>query len=248
MSILRSALWGTMLLLWSIPVSTANPLPVETREERQLRQVFFASGEFANGSTFIGSGFKRAFSGSIDEPGFVLMSLSGAGATVEIFEGPAGIRVPIARISNFASMMVGYQWFIPGGVVMLAGGPETGQRQEINEQGRPRWLPRRWGARTIAEIWHRPRQRMMAQATLVYSSAQASLWGRAAAGYALRDQLFLGPEASAYVEKDYRETRLGLHLTGIAIGRFRFRLNGGVSRTSNRESGYYVGISSYFKH
>lgn len=247
MPILRQLSWMMLLLLWSLSVAAANPLPTESKVERQLRQVIFSSGEFANGSVFIGSGFKRAFGKSIDEPGFVLMSLSGAGATPEIYNGPADTRIRVARMSNYASMMLGYQWFIPGGVFMVAAGPETSRRQQIDDRGRPRWLPKSSGVRTIAEVWHEPRPRMMAQATLIHSSAQASLWGRAAAGYALRDGLFLGPEASAYLENDYREARLGLHLTGIKIWRFEFRLTAGVSGNSNRESGYYVGISSHFK-
>jgi hypothetical protein len=247
MPILDRALWVIMLLLWSLSITRADPLPTETEEERQLRQVIFSSGEFANGSMFIGSGFKRAFGKSIDEPGFVLMSLSGAGATPEIYNGPANTRIRVARMSNYASMMIGYQWFIKGGVFMVAAGPETSQRQEIDDLGRPRWLPRSSGLRTIAEVWHEPRPRMMAQATLIYSSAQASLWGRMAGGYALRDGLFFGPEATGYIENDYREARLGLHLTGIKIWRFEFRLSGGLSGNSNRESGYYVGISSHFK-
>ena len=88
---------------------------------------------------------------------------------------------------------------------------------------------------------------MMAQATLILSSAQASFWGRTAAGYALRDGLFFGPEATAYVERNYREARVGLHVSGLTIGRFQFRVNAGISGNSNRESGYYVGISSHFK-
>ena len=246
MPVLHRSPWLILLLFWSLSAA-ANPLPTESREERQFRQVLFASGEFSNGSVFIGSGFKLAFGETIDAPGFLLMSLSGAGATPEVYNGPANTRIRVARMSNYASMMIGYQWFIPGGVVMLAAGPETGQAQQIDDRGRPRWLPRRSGVRVIAEIWHEPRPHMMAQATVIHSSAQASIWGRAAAGYALRDGLFIGPEASLYFENAYREARLGLHLTGVAIGRFQFRLNGGISGNSNRERGYYVGISSHFK-
>ncbi|HSP24383.1 MAG TPA: cellulose biosynthesis protein BcsS, partial [Saliniramus sp.] len=129
------------MLLAMVAAAIADPdaeTLAETKAERQLRQVIFSSIEFANGSAYVGSGFKRAFGKSIDEQGFVLMSLSGAGATPEIFEGPADVRIRVARLSNSASMMLGYQWVAPGRVVMLAAGPESSRSQEIGEQGRPR--------------------------------------------------------------------------------------------------------------
>jgi hypothetical protein len=219
----------------------------ETKAERQLRQVIFSSVEYANGSAYIGSGFKHAFGKSIDEQGFVFMSLSGAGATPEIFEGPGDFRIRVARLSNSASMMLGYQWIAPGRVLMLAIGPETTRSQEIDASGRPRWLPRRTGVKAIAEIWHEPRPRMMVQATGIFSSGRSSLWSRAAAGFALRDGLFLGPEATAYLERDYREARIGMHLTGLSIGRFQLRLNAGISGIAGQKGGYYVGLAGHFK-
>ena len=238
------------MLLAMVAAAIADPdaeTPTETKAERQLRQVIFSSAEFANGSAYVGSGFKRAFGKSIDEQGFVLMSLSGAGATPEIFEGPADVRIRVARLSNSASMMLGYQWVAPGRVMMLAAGPESSRSQEIDERGRPRWLPRRNGVKAIAEIWHEPRPRMMLQGTAIFSSAQSSLWSRAAGGLALREGLFLGPEATVYLEHGYREARIGMHLTGLALGPFRLRLNAGISRIAEQKSGYYVGLAGHFK-
>jgi hypothetical protein len=238
------------VLLTTLAAAIANPEAetfTETKAERQLRQVIFSSIEYANGSAHVGSGFKRAFGKSIDEQGFVLMSLSGAGATPEIFEGPANVRIRVARLSNSASMMLGYQWVAPGRVVMLAAGPESSRSQEIDDRGRPRWLPRRTGVKMIAEVWHEPRPRMMMQATAIYSSAQSSLWSRAAAGINLREGLFLGPEATVYLERDYREARIGMHLTGLAIGPLQLRISAGISGIAEQRGGYYVGLAGHFK-
>jgi hypothetical protein len=225
----------------------AKPLTPETKSERQPRQVIFSSIELANGSTFVGSGFKRAFGPSVDAEGFVLMNLSGAGATPEIHQGPAGIRIRVARLTSSSSMLVGYQWVAPGRVFMLAAGPEASRRQQLDDGGRPRWQPTNKGVMLLAETWYEPRPWMMTQATLIHSSARRSFWVRAAAGLALRDGLFIGPEATAYAEEDYREARIGLHVTGIRIERFQLRLNAGISGVSNRRSGFYVGLSGHFK-
>lgn len=240
------------VLLALSPVAAADPspndpAPPQSKAERQLRQVIFSSAEFANGSTFVGSGFKRAFGPSVDAEGFILMSLSGAGATPEIHQGPVGIRLRVARLTSYSSMLLGYQWVAPGRVYMIAAGPEASRSQRLDDNGRPRWQRGKSGVKLVAEMWYEPRPRMMTQATLIYSSAERAFWTRAAAGLALREGLFLGPEATAYAEGEYREARIGIHLTGIAIGRFRLRLNAGISGVSARKGGYYVGLSGHFK-
>jgi hypothetical protein len=251
MTLLRTACVILLMLALDTTAAASSPsAEASTRDakaERQLRQVIFSSAEMANGSTFVGSGFKRAFGKSIDERGFILMSLSGAGATPEIHQGPVNIRIRVARLTSYSSMLLGYQWVAPGSVFMLAAGPEASRNQQIDERGRPRWQPARKGVRSIAELWHEPRPNMMLQATLIHSSTQGSFWGRAAAGIALRDGLFLGPEATAYVEADYREGRIGLHLTGIPIGQFRLKINAGISRIARQGGGSYVGIAGHFK-
>jgi len=99
-----------LLTLSPVPAADLSPTrlsPLPSKAERQLRQVIFSSAEIANGSTFVGSGFKRAFGKSIDEQGFILMNLSGAGATPEIYQGPVGIQIRVARLTSYSSMMMG---------------------------------------------------------------------------------------------------------------------------------------------
>ncbi len=219
----------------------------ESETARILRQVIFASAEFTGGSVHLGSGFKRAFTKSIDDQGFILMSLSGAGATSQLHRGPANLTVRVARLSNATSVMLGYQWVGERGVLMLAAGPEIGRRQVLDAAGVPRWQSPQRGARVIAEYWHNAGANLMTTGTLVASSAQRSLWGRLAAGYALREGMFLGPEIAGYGEPGYREGRLGMHLTGIPLGPFRFRVNAGFSAIPAGRDGFYVGLAGHFK-
>jgi hypothetical protein len=245
---LLRVLFAILLLGALISCAVAQPAEAEqSRGERELRQVLFSSAEFAGGTTFIGSGFKRAAQGSVDAQGFILMSLSGAGATPEIFRGPADTSIRVARVSTYGSVLVGYQWMRPGAVFMLAAGPEIASRQVIDDRGRPRWQPRQTGARLIAETWLEPTPQMIAQATLILSSAQNSLWSRASTGIALAPGMYLGPEAGIYVEPGYREARLGAHLTGLVLGPLTFRLNAGVTAVAGERSGFYLGLGAYFK-
>lgn len=214
---------------------------------RELRQVIFASSEIVGGSVFLGSGFKRALAGSVDAQGPILMSLSGAGATGEPFEGPAGIRFVQPRLSQSSALLFGYQWMGDLGVLMLAAGPEIAREQKLDDFGMPRWRPQSRGVGFIAEVWTEPWSRTMAQATFVASGARGSVWGRVAAGYAPFARVFVGPEISAYRDGGYQEMRIGLHMTGLEIGPFTIRLNGGIVRAPGRRNESYFGFQTYFK-
>lgn len=214
---------------------------------RELRQVVFASAEIVGGSLFVGSGFKRALAGSIDEQGPVMLSLTGAGATGEVFEGPAGIRLLQPRLSQASALLFGYQWTGEFGVLMLAAGPEIAREQALDRFGYPRWRAPRKGVSAIAEVWTQPSPGKMAQGTVIYSSARGSIWGRLATGFAPFGGVFIGPEISAYADAGYREMRVGAHLTGLTLGAFTFRLSGGLVRARGGRSDGYVGFQTYFK-
>lgn len=234
--------------------SSARDSPRERAEEasreaarRELRQVIFGSYETVGGSAFVGSGFKRALAGSVDEQGPIMMSLSGAGVTGELYQGPAGIRFVQPRLSQASAMLFGYQWMGDFGVIMLAAGPEFAREQRLDRFGIPRWGPARRGVSVIAEIWSEPLPRTMAQATVTTSSARGSVWGRVAAGYAPFERVFVGPEISAYMDDGYEEIRVGAHVTGLTIGPFTFRLNAGVVSAPGKRSEAYFGFQTYFK-
>ncbi|TVR11362.1 MAG: cellulose biosynthesis protein BcsS [Salinarimonadaceae bacterium] len=231
--------------------SRATPAPSadapQEAARRELRQVIFGSSEVAGGSVFLGSGFKRALAGSVDAQGPIMMSLSGAGATGESFAGPAGIRFVQPRLSQSSALLFGYQWMGEFGVLMLAAGPEIAREQQLDRFGMPRWQPARRGVGFIAEVWTEPWSQTMAQATLTVSGARGSIWGRVAAGYAPFERVFLGPEISAYMDDGYEELRFGLHLTGLTLGPFTFRLNGGILHAPGRRDETYFGFQTYFK-
>lgn len=233
--------------------ASAESAPAASRDapqeaaRRELRQVIFGSSETVGGSVFVGSGFKRALAGSVDEQGPIMMSLSGAGMTGELYTGPAGIRFVQPRMSQASAILFGYQWMGDFGVIMLAAGPEFAREQQLDRFGMPRWEPMRRGVSFIAEIWSEPLPRTMAQATLTASSARGSVWVRVAAGYAPFARVFVGPEISAYMDGGYEEMRFGAHVSGLTIGPFAFRLNGGLVSASGRRNEAYFGFQTYFK-
>lgn len=227
------------------PASATEPARETAR--RQLRQVIFGSSESVGGSVHIGSGFKRALAGSIDEQGPIMMSLSGAGATGELFRHPAGVTFVQTRLNQASALLFGYQWMGEHGVLMLAAGPEMAREQRLDRFGFPRWRPARRGAGFIAEIWTEPLPNAMAQATLTISGARDSIWTRVAAGYAPVARVFVGPEVTAYREEGYEEFRFGAHVTGLTLGLFTLRFNAGLVRATGGKRGAYFGVQTYFK-
>jgi hypothetical protein len=105
------------------------------------------------------------------------------------------------------------------------------------------------GAGLHGEMWAHPTARTLLTTTVIAGTARTPhLWARAAAGYALWDGVFVGPEASVYATDTYREWRFGAHLTGLTLGRFNLRLSGGWrGEEETGDRGPYIGLSAYIR-
>lgn len=215
------------------------------RGRRELRQVLFAGYDLVRGELSFTGGFKRTLSAGLDQSGPVMMGFTGATLKQERFDTGFGVSFMQPRFTRYSALLFGRQWVGEAGIVKLVAGPEFTNEQQLDAFGIPRWGRDRLGVRVLAEIWSEPSPGLLATATLVASTGQGSLWGRAALGHALRPQIFLGPEVSFYFETDYTEAAAGLHLTGLRLWRFRFRLNGGVTFTQGSAPGGYAGISGH---
>lgn len=190
----------------------------------EVRTVFFAG--FDSGYSRYGhAGFKHALGGSLDRPGFVAMAIAGAG----------GARRDEGRHAQ-ASVLAGYQWSLPGWHVALLAGPE------LERDGRLQA-----GLRLHGEVWARPIENGLLTITAIAGSAQPQAWIQVAAGYRVWDDVHLGPEASYKHEEDWRERRLGLHVTGLNLHGVRLRLSGGRTFVASGRDGFYGGLSAYVR-
>ncbi len=186
-----------------------------------LRTVFFAgfdSGHSAHGH----AGFKHALNGPLDASGFVATAVAGAG----------GSRADKGRQAGIATL-VGHQWALPGWHVTLLAGPEIERDGGV-------WA----GARLQAEVWARPLEDTLLTLTVIAGSARPHAWARVAAGYRLWADVHAGPELSASHEPGWRETRAGLHLTGVRVGSLTLRLSAGAHFTE-ANTGFYTTISTH---
>lgn len=181
----------------------------------------------AGSDTFLTVGAKAGLT-SLEQDGFAALASVGGGRRAE--RGPDG---PRARYTVAAAALAGYQWFFDWGAVAAFAGPETAREMLI---AGPQFdaLPTRYGLRLHGEVWARPTEATLLQASAVAGSARDSLWARLAWGYRLWET-YLGPEAALYADgSGYAKWSLGLHGTDFALGRYSFRASAGLQSERGR--------------
>lgn len=224
----------------------ALPLPAlgqEAADEPNL--VLFSSAEIGRSSS-VNSGFKRALGGTLGTSGFVLMGSAGTGR----LQDRVALETHLAQIdylSTQGSLLAGYQWATERAMITLLAGPEADYRHVLTDGALTSRSRPHFGARLQAEIWAHPTDTTLATGTLIVGTALPHLWVRGSWGYRVWRDIHLGPEATVTMEEDYREARLGLHATGIRIGRYHLRLSGGaVLAEEGRPSGY-LALTTFYR-
>jgi hypothetical protein len=95
------------------------------------------------------------------------------------------------------------------------------------------------GARFAAEFWYQPNDRTMFAADGAISTIGGNYAVRAAAGWRVFDAFFLGPEVQAVQSNDYRQFRLGAHVTALRTGELEWTAAAGWALDTDDRSGAY---------
>lgn len=99
------------------------------------------------------------------------------------------------------------------------------------------------GARASFDVWTEPTpQTMFAADGSISTISRMNYSARIAAGWRMFDMFYLGPEAQAYSSEDYRQRRLGLHITGLRINEAEWSAAAGWARDTDNRAGLYVRI------
>ncbi|MDP4021057.1 cellulose biosynthesis protein BcsS [Methylobacterium sp. NEAU 140] len=211
----------------------------------ELDALLFGSLD-AGAATFVTAGAKIA-PGPLDRAGFAMLASVGGGRRTE--RGGCdcapgrGYDLALTRYTVAGAAVLGYQWFFDWGVVAAFAGPE-GTMELLTDGRAVAALPARFGLRLHGEVWARPTEETLLQATGIAGSARDSVWARLAWGYRLWET-YLGPEASLYTDATgYRKWNLGLHGTDFALGRYSVRVSAGAQiETGARRISPYVALS-----
>jgi hypothetical protein len=99
------------------------------------------------------------------------------------------------------------------------------------------------GASGAINVWYEPTPASMVSADASFSAIGKNTSVRGAFGWRFLDAFYLGPEAQAFVCNDYRQYRLGLHLTALKPewADYAIEFSGAIgwAGDSDRRSGVY---------
>jgi hypothetical protein len=95
------------------------------------------------------------------------------------------------------------------------------------------------GARVATELWWEPMPQLMMTSAFSASTNAASHSARAAAGWRVADQFWMGPEISASRDDFSQQYRVGAHLTGIKFEALEWSAAVGYVTDSYHRSGVY---------
>jgi len=96
------------------------------------------------------------------------------------------------------------------------------------------------GARGGVEIWYEPAPATMVSADVSATSIGPSYSARGALGWRVFDRFYSGPEIAGFAFDDnYRQFRIGTHITALKTGAFEWSAGVGWSRDSDRREGVY---------
>ncbi|WP_322517957.1 cellulose biosynthesis protein BcsS [Rhodopseudomonas palustris] len=211
-------------------LATADPLSGGSRADQVL--MFGGYDVWSNGSSTY-AGLHWAANG-LDDDGFILrLSMSNA---LERFRTPS--RTYTTAIFR-AALMPGWRFKRGEFELRLFAGPDFENHNFTPDKLGARWRGPHAGLRIAAETWAQPTPEMML-ATAFYATTIAGGYGfRAAAGWRLIDAFWIGPELSGSRDDFSRQTRLGIHLTGLQSGAFEWSAAIGlVSDSFGRNGGY----------
>lgn len=203
---------------------------------RELDTLLFGSLDAA-AATFVTAGAKIGLP-SLDRDGAVALASIGGGRQTARDSDRTH-----CRYTAIGAVVLGYQWFFDWGVIAAFTGPEV-TAQMLTRSRSAASPPALVGLRLHGEVWARPTEATLLQATVIAGTAFESVWARAAWGYRLWGA-YLGPELSLYTDAaDYRKWNLGLHGTDFDLGRYSFRVSVGIqTETGRRTAGPYLALS-----
>jgi hypothetical protein len=96
------------------------------------------------------------------------------------------------------------------------------------------------GAQVAGDVWYQPSPATMIALDASIASIELIGSARAAIGWKVFEPFFIGPETQAFWCTDYRELRLGAHVTGYRIDALEWSAAGGWAADSFGRGGLYL--------
>jgi hypothetical protein len=137
-------------------------------------------------------------------------------------------------------------WRIKRGAFELKvfAGPDVENRALAPDIVGQRWRGTHGGARILVESWVEPTSETMLAAAFYATTIAGSYGARVAAGWRPFDGPWIGPEVSGSSDEFSRQTRAGVHFTGLRLAALEWSAAAGVVRDSFGRRGLYTRFSA----
>lgn len=146
-----------------------------------------------------------------------------------------------------AALLTGWRFKRGTFELKLFAGPDFEHRNLDPDIIGQRWRGAHGGLRVVAESWAEPTPELMLASSLYVTSIASTYGFRAAAGWRLFDQFWLGPEVSGSRDEFSRQTRIGLHLTGLQLSALEVTAAAGFVSDSYGRSGSYMRMGAQLR-
>ena len=100
------------------------------------------------------------------------------------------------------------------------------------------------GLQVAADAYYTPTDQIMMSSNLSFSTYKLSYYMRSKIGYAVAEDLYIGPEVGALGSRDYQQYRVGAHISGVKLGALSFGLAGGFALDRKNGNGAYAILDS----
>jgi hypothetical protein len=216
-----------------------DPAAAETYAEiRDATFLYFSGADIWRDGGFLHGGLLWSPEG-IEREGFTLKAFVGGGRYRSHSFG--AVDVTGRAVSVF--VMPGWRFKRGSLEATVFAGLDAQYHQLSPDDPSARLRGGKLGLRGAFDLWYEPSANTMLAADASVSTVGSTYSARSAAGWHIPDWFYVGPEAQVFVCDDFRQYRLGLHLTGFKTIASEWAVAVGQAWDSNRRSGAYGRIS-----
>lgn len=206
-------------------------------DDESARVLLFSGRDIWRNGAFVHGGLIWGPYGFEQDAPLLKLLVSG-GVYRYLAESLGGVRVVGAQ--GLVQAMPGWQVRRGAYEVKVFFGPEYQRLRLWPDDPGSRLRGPHLGLRLSAEVWGEPTPETMVAADVSLSSIGAGHSARAAYGWRLLERFYVGPETQVYGDADYRQWRLGGHVTSLRTGDTEWSAAGGWSLDSDGRSSLYL--------
>ncbi|MGE0062379.1 MAG: cellulose biosynthesis protein BcsS [Xanthobacteraceae bacterium] len=165
-----------------------------------------------------------------------------AGGAYRYTSGALGNATVLGREFK-ASVLPGWRFKFDRTEIKIFAGPEIQSHGTSPQDPGTSLRGTRAAFRMAFEFWHQPTPWTMLAADITASTISDNDYAvRLAAGWQMMENFYAGPEFQVWSDEDYRQYRLGLHLTRVVIKTEEWSLAAGWATDSDDRDGFYTRI------